>query len=192
MYRVALALGLRQGEALGLRWDDVDVEGRTLRVRVALQRRKGIKGLVEPKTPQSRRALPLPTALLAALELHRKRQVAERLAAGGRWRDCGMVFASTVGTTLAPRNVTRHFKSLLLKAGLPDVRFHDLRHSCASLLIARGVHPRVVMEIPGHAQISLTMNTDAHVLPEAQRATVATLDALLGDPTGEPGRHPGT
>ncbi len=95
-----------------------------------------------------------------------------------------MVFPSTVGTPLEPRNVTRHFKHLLRRAGLPDVRFHDLRHSCASLLVAQGVHPRVVMEYLGHSQISLTMNTYAHVPPEAQREAAAIMDTLF-PATGE-------
>ncbi len=98
---------------------------------------------------------------------------------GERWREHGLVFPSTVGTPLEPRNVTRHYKQLLKRAGLPDVRFHDLRHSCATLLVAQGVHPRVVMEILGHSQISLTMNTYAHVLPEAQREAVGMMNALF-------------
>lgn len=183
-YRVALPLGLRLGEALGLRWEDVDPDAGTLRVAVALQRRKGSKELVEPKTHQSRRPLPLPSVLLAALKVHRMRQLEERFAAGPAWKDHGLVVPSTVGTAIEPRNLTRHFKSVLQAAGLPDIRFHDLRHTVASLLVAQGVHPRVVMEILGHSQISLTMNIYAHVLPEAQRAAVATMDALFVEAAG--------
>lgn len=179
LYRVALSLGLRQGEALGLRWEDVDLDAGTLRVAMALQRRKGVKELVMPKTEQSRRTLPLPAVLVAALRAHRTRQLEERLAVGPMWREHGMVFPSTVGTPLEPRNVTRHFKALLERAGLPNVRFHDLRHSCATLLVAQGVHPRLVMEVLGHSQIHLTMNTYAHVLPEAQREALALMDGLF-------------
>ena len=179
LYRVAISLGLRMGEALGLRWEDVDLEAGTLRVVVSLQRRKGSLELVEPKTQQSRRTLPLPAVLLAALKTHRTRQLEERLAAGPAWKDQGLVFPSTVGTPIEPRNLTRHFKNVLQSAGLPNIRFHDLRHTAASLLVAQGVHPRVVMEILGHSQISLTMNTYAHVLPEAQREATAWMDTLF-------------
>jgi integrase len=179
LYRVALALGLRMGEILGLRWQDVDLEGGSLSVAVALQRRKGSRELVEPKTTRSKRTMPLPPVLVAALRAHRARQLAERLAAGPAWQDWGLVFPSTIGTPIEPRNLTRHFKSLLQGAGLPDVRFHDLRHSCASLLVAQGVHPRMIMAYLGHSQIGLTMNTYAHVLPEAQREVAALMEALF-------------
>jgi integrase len=152
LYRVALSLGLRMGEALGLRWEDVDLDRGESRVSVALQRRKGSKTLAEPKTERSRRALSLPSVLLSALKAHGMRQLEERLAAGPKWRDHGLVFPSTVGTPLEPRNVTRHYKEMLRRAGLPEsTRFHDLRHTAASLLVAQGVHPRVVMEILGHS-----------------------------------------
>ena len=89
------------------------------------------------------------------------RQLEARLAAGGRWLDGGFVFASSIGTPLEPRNVTRQFKALLTAASLPNIRLHDLRHSCATLLLAPGVNPRVVMETLGHSQVSLTLNTDS-------------------------------
>jgi integrase len=181
LYRVALSLGLRQGEALGLRWEDVDLQAGTLRVAVALQRVDGKLQLVEPKTDRSRRTLFLPTALVNALKAHRTRQLQERLLAGDRWRDSGLVFTSRIGTPLEPRNVTRAYKALLTRAGLTDIRFHDLRHSCASLLVAQGLHPRVVMETLGHSQISLTMNTYAHVLAEVQREAALTMDRLFPD-----------
>ncbi|CAA9572151.1 MAG: Integrase [uncultured Thermomicrobiales bacterium] len=179
LYRVALSLGLRMGETLGLRWEDVDLDTGTLRVAVALQRRKGSRELVEPKTHQGRRTLSLSSVLLAALRAHRTRQLEERLAAGPTWKDQGLVFPSTVGTAIEPRNLTRHFKGVLQAAGLPNIRFHDLRHAAASLLVAQGVHPRVVMEILGHSQISLTMNTYAHVLPETQREAAGFMDILF-------------
>ncbi len=179
LYRVALSLGLRQGEALGLRWEDVELQAGTLRVAVALQRFDGKLQLVEPKTDRSRRVLSVPTALVSALKAHRARQLQERLLAGDRWRDSGLVFTSRIGTPLEPRNVTRAYKALLTRAGLPDIRFHDLRHSCASLLVAQGLHPRVVMETLGHSQISLTMNTYAHVLADVQREAAVTMDRLF-------------
>lgn len=179
LYRVALSLGLRQGEALGLRWSDIDMEARVLHVRQALQRVDGALRVVPLKTDRSRRSLPLPEVLVGALHDHRDRQREARRAAGDRWRETEFVFTSTIGTPAEPRNVTRSFKALLIRAGIPDIRFHDLRHSCASLLVAQGVHPRVVMEILGHSQISLTMNTYAHVLPDEQREAATIMDRLF-------------
>ena len=132
LYCVALSLGLRQGEALGLRWEDVDLDAQTLRVAVALQSVGGKRVLSRPKTATSCRTLTMPAALIGKLREHRIRQLEEQQLAGTRWRDHGLVFASTVGTPMIPRNLVRSFKALLERAGLPDVRFHDLRHSCAS------------------------------------------------------------
>lgn len=179
LYSVAVSLGLRQGEALGLHWRDVDLDQGTLRVRVALQRVGGQARLVEPKSAQSRRTVAMPPSVVAALRAHRARQLRERLAAGERWRDQGLVFATTIGTPLDARNVVRRFKAALRRAGLPDMRWHDLRHTCASLLLAQGVGPRTVMEILGHSQIGLTMNTYAHVMPELKRDAADLMERLL-------------
>ena len=179
LYTVALAVGLRQGEALGLRWDDVDLEAGTLTVRHALQRVGGRLRLVEPKTRLSLRNIALPPMVVAALRAHRSRQLQERLWAGSRWQEHDYVFASTIGTPLDGTNVTHRLQAILLTAGLPRQRFHDLRHACASLLLALGVHPRVVMETLGHSQISLTMNTYGHVLPSLQRDAADRMDRLL-------------
>jgi integrase len=123
--------------------------------------------------------LPLPATLAAALQQHQEQQAAECLAAGEAWQEHNLVFTTVIGTPIEPRNLLRHFKSILRRAGLPlETRFHDLRHSCATLLIAQGVHPRVVMEILGHSHISVTMNTYAHVLPETNRQAADQLDAL--------------
>ena len=190
LYAVALALGLRQGEALGLRWQDVDLDADVLHVRVALQRIRGEKArLVEPKTRQSRRTLPLPPPIVAQLRTHRARQLEDRLLAGRRWQgeEWGLVFATTLGGPLDARHVVYYFKRQLGRAGLPDIRFHDLRHSCASLLLAQNVHPRVVMEILGHSTITLTMNTYSHVMPQAQRQAVELLQGLFAAPAASTG-----
>lgn len=190
LFITALTLGLRRGELLGLHWSDVDLDAATLRVNHALQRFDGKLHLVEPKTEKSRRALPLPSMLVAALRAHRTRQLEERLALGSDWQETGFVFVSTIGTPLEPRNINRTFDALIEKANksleeeesdkLPKIRFHDLRHSCATMLLSQGVPQRTLMEILGHSQISLTMNTYSHVLPEMTRAAADLMDAVLG------------
>ncbi len=179
LYSVALALGLRQGEALGLRWEDIDMDKCTLKVRYALQRIDGKPRLVEPKTQKSRRTIFMPQVTVNALRAHRVPQIEERPVAGTRWKESGLVFTSTIGTSLDPRNAFRLFQEALQRAGLPHIRFHDLRHTCASLLLAQGVHPRVVMETLGHSQISLTMDTYSHVIPALQRDAADRMDAVL-------------
>jgi integrase len=135
--------------------------------------------ITELKSARSRRTIALPAVAVTALRSHRTRQLEARLAAGGRWQDRGFVFASAVGTPLEQRNLTRQFKALLTAATLPDMRLHDLRHSCATLLLAQGVNPRVVMETLGHSQVSLTLNTYSHVLPALQRDAAARMDAVF-------------
>jgi integrase len=179
LFSVALSLGLRQGEALGLRWQDIDFDSRTLRVNYALQRIEGKLQMVEPKTERSRRVLPLPETVLSALRAHRSRQLEEKLLLGPQWPKTGLVFSSSIGTPLEPRNVVRKFHSLLKKAELPYFRFHDLRHACASLLLAQGVPARTVMDILGHSQISLTMNTYAHVMPAMKQDAMDLMESIL-------------
>jgi integrase len=178
LYTVALALGLRQGESLGLHWDDVNFAAGTLRVRYALQRVDGSLQLVEPKTSQSRRTLIMPPTVATALQAHRKRQDLERATAGDRWVETGLMFTTRKGTPLDARNVTGWFKKLLTSAGLPDMRWHDLRHSCASLLLEQRVHPRVAMDVLGHSQISQTMRY-SHVIEELQAAAAASMEQIL-------------
>lgn len=151
------------------------------RVRAALVPLKTSVQVTEPKSARSRRTIALPTVAVIALSVHRVRQLETRLAAGGRWQDQGFVFASGIGTPLDPRNVTREFKALLVAANLPNIRLHDLRHSCATLLLAQGVNPRVVMETLGHSQVSLTMNTYSHVLPALQREAAAKMNAVFAE-----------
>jgi len=177
---VAVSLGLRRGEALGLRWDALDLEGKLLHVRASLQRVDKRWYLVEPKSARSRRTVALPDVAVSALRTHRVRQLEERLAAGSRWRDSGFVFSTRIGTPLEPSNVTKAFKALLGRAGVPQIRFHDLRHTAATFLLAQGVDVRTIMETLGHSQISLTLNTYSHVLPSLQRDAAQRMDAMLG------------
>jgi integrase len=182
LFVTALATGLRQGELLGLSWKDVELDARTLTVRTALQRVDGRLTLVQPKSAAGRRTVTLPAFAIAALRDHRKRQLEERLAAGPYWaaNNWDLVFVSTLGSPLDGTNVLHTFQRLLADADLPRRRFHDLRHSTATALLAQGVSPRVVMEILGHSQISLTLGTYSHVLPELRRQAADRLDALMG------------
>jgi integrase len=111
---------------------------------------------------------------------HRASQLTERLWAGSRWQDHDLIFTSTIGTPVSSGDVTKRFQALIRAAELPRLRFHDLRHGCASLLLAQGVHPRVVMEQIGHSTIALTMNVYSHVIPALQRDAADRMDALLG------------
>ncbi len=187
LYRIALSLGLRRGEVLGLRWVDIDLTQQTLRVSGTIQRVQGKLERSPPKTKAGARALLLPPVLVQLLTDHRRRQDVERQDLGEGWQEHDLVFPSDRGTPLEPRNLHRHFKIALKRAGLPETtRFHDLRHSCATFLIAQGIHPRVVMEILGHSQISLTMNTYGHVLPETQREATTKVADMFGKPQLEP------
>jgi len=179
LFVLAIASGSRQGELLGLRWQDVDLDAGTVCVNGALQRVNGRFSRVDPKTSRSRRTLALPDIAVDALRLHRIRQLEERLACGPYWQDSGYVFTAPTGAPLHGPNVTLHFQALLRGAGLPRSRFHDLRHACGSLLVGLGVHPRVIMEVLGHSTIGTTMNIYAHVTPALQREAAEKLNELL-------------
>jgi integrase len=178
LYHLALALGMRQGELLGLRWDDVDLERGFVRVRRSLVRIGGQFVLTEPKTDRSARRLPLPSTLMETLRAHKRRQTEEQLAAPA-WGGWDLVFTTPSGQPLHSKSVTKAFQAHVDAAGLPRQRFHDLRHACASLLMAQGVHPRVVMEVLGHATITTTMNTYTHVTEATQREALAGLSSSL-------------
>jgi Phage integrase family len=138
-YVLALTTGLRRGELLGLRWADVDLNSRQLYVRRALQRVGGKLRFVEPKTSTSLRAVVMPKLAVRHLARHRARQDAERLARGAAWKDYDLVFASSVGTPIEPRNVNRRWDELRERTGLDWLRLHDLRHGCATFMKGRGV-----------------------------------------------------
>lgn len=181
LYSVALAMGLRQGEALGLRWQDIDLKMGYLRVNKQLQRFDGEFELVEPKTRRSKRSLAMPKSIADQLVAHRSRQLKEKADADGRWHDSDLVFTTSTGKPLDGTVVTHRFHRLLTRAGLAQRRFHDLRHSCATLLLVQGVSPRVVMDVLGHSQIGLTMNTYAHVIPEMRKEAAERMEDLLRD-----------
>jgi integrase len=164
-----------------LGWQHVDFENRVLRVARALQRQPdGSLALVETKTQRSNRVIPMPPSVISALQRRAATQQGERHRAGAGWHESDLVFTTGWGTPIHPRNDYRSFQRLVEKAGLRRVRLHDLRHTAASLLLAQDVAPRVVMEILGHSQISVTMNTYTHVDPELNRvATDRTLSVNL-------------
>ncbi|MFV0307465.1 MAG: tyrosine-type recombinase/integrase [Desertimonas sp.] len=179
LWTVALAVGLRKGEALALRWSDVDLDQGQLRVARTVQRVDGALLFAEPKTARSRRTVVLPNVCIDALRSHRLRQNDERLAAGPYWQDNGLVFTTSHGTPIEPRNINRSFDALCRRAGLRRLRVHDLRHTCASLLLAQGVPARLVMEMLGHSQIGITMNLYSHVLPTAMSETANAIERAL-------------
>jgi len=187
LYTVALAVGLRPGEARGLRWQDIDLDRRTLTVNRILERIRRSDGdgstlqLVEPKTSRSRRTVNLPDFAMHALKAHRVRQLEERLAAGTRWQDRGLVFPTAIGTPMGHRDVHVTFKRILGKAGLPDIRIHDLRHSAASLMLAQGIPLRSIQDILGHSSITMTANLYAHVGEQLRREAADAMDAILAD-----------
>jgi len=183
LYTVAVAIGLRRGEALGLTWDCIDFDTATLTVRYQLQRIAKTLTKVEPKTARSRRTVALPSVVMDALRRHKIRQLEERLLAGSRWQDTGYIFTTTIGTPLDGRSVTRFFTDTLKRADLPHVRFHDLRHGCATLLLMQGASLRAIMETLGHSQIAVTANIYAHVGETIKRETAAMMDAALSTGT---------
>jgi integrase len=167
-----------------LMWEDVDLDSGVLQVRRTLQALGFPKGtpatLTEPKTPRSRRSVSLTAMAVDALLRHRKRQEQEQAAAGDAWQDRGLIFPTTVGTPVNYANLNpRSFKPLLKKAGLPDIRFHDLRHTCATLLLSRNVHPKIVSDVLGHASVTITLDTYSHVIPGIGAAAAGAMDDAL-------------
>ncbi|CAN5548750.1 site-specific integrase [soil metagenome] len=178
LYVLAVHTGMRPGELLALKWEDVELEAEIL----SINRTLSMKGeFAAPKTAKSRRRIRLTAGSIAALKAHRKRQLEERMRLSSLWRDHGLVFPSTVGTPLNHRNLARAFKDLLKRASLPDtVRLYDLRHTCATLLLARNVHPKYVQELLGHASITLTLDTYSHVLPGMDGGATSAMEEALG------------
>jgi integrase len=180
LYVLTLYLGMRRAELLGLRWSDVDLTAGTLEIVQTLQRVAGELRFVPAKTLSSERTVPLIGLCVEALRAHKAKQAWEASQAGeGRWSDSGLVFTSTVGTPIEPDNLRRSWHPLRASLGLGPVRFHDLRHTCVSLLLDLGVPPHVVREIVGHADIGVTMNIYAHASLAEKRAALLKLDERL-------------
>ena len=181
IYRVALSLGLRQGGILGLAWDAVELDAETIMVRRTLQRYDGAFHHDEPKTPKSRRTIAVPTPLMAAMRQHRTRQREERLRVGPAWigNEFDLVFTREDGRPISNSTITKRFQTTLARHGLPLRRFHDLRHSSASFMLAEGVPLRVISEVLGYADTAITGRVYGHVQPELQRDATARVDSLL-------------
>jgi integrase len=180
LYMLAITTGLRRGELLGLRWRDVDLEHGVLRVGHALVREGGRYRLGETKTKRGHRSIRLTSQAVSALGVHRKRQLEERMRLASLYEDHDLIYATQKGTPLNPENlVKRSFKPLLKRAGLPEIRFHDLRHTCATLLLGRGVHPKLVQELLGHATIAMTLDTYSHFLPSMGDQTARAMEDAL-------------
>ena len=182
LFAFALATGLRPSEFMALQWRDVDLEKGIITVCRTLVRRKGGGWYYgEPKTSRSRRNIPLPTSIVRALVLHKRRQAEARLKAGAEYQNNDLVFATGDGTPLMLRNIIRrHFRPTLKRAGLPEtLRLYDLRHTCATLLLSAGVHPKVASERLGHSSVTLTMDVYSHVLPSMQQDATEKLESIL-------------
>lgn len=189
VYLVALSLGLRRGEVLGLRWQDVNLEESTIHISGALQRQNGRLERSATKTKGSNRVLLLPAVLRRALQAHFQRQEIERKQAD--WQEHDYVFPSTIGTPLDPRSLNRHFTSVLKQIGLPTTtRLHDLRHSAATLMLLQGVPLKVISQILGHAHLSITADIYTHVLHDLEQDAADRMDKLFGDGENEETNEP--
>ncbi|MFC2053502.1 tyrosine-type recombinase/integrase [Chloroflexota bacterium] len=180
LYQLAVTTGLRKGEILGIRWSDLDWSKRRLHIQRQLLRIPN-QGLIfsEPKSQTGRRVVVLGAATLEKLHDHLNLQQRERILAGERWKENDLIFPSTIGTPMEPRNLIRHFKKTLKESGLPAIRFHDLRHTSATLQLQQGINPKIVQERLGHSSISLTLDTYSHVLPDMQNEVAETMDEIL-------------
>src|SRR5215217_599275 len=183
LYVLAVHTGMRRGELLALKWADVDLDLATVRVRRTLTRGEDGRGYVmgaATKSGKGRHVRFTPRAV-EALKRHRARQAKEKLKVGGLYRDQDLVFAGEGGNPINPSNLrNRSFKPLLERAGLPRITFHDLRHTCASLLFQRNVHPKFVQELLGHASVAITLDTYSHMLPGMGSEAADAMDEMLG------------
>jgi len=179
LFYMALYTGMRLGELLGLRWCDVDLDMAALSVVQALYKRSGVCKMVEPKSSRSRRRIALSPSLALLLRQYKADQQAQRILLGEPLADSGLVFSHIDGKPLDPGVVSHTFAKLLRKAGLPHIRFHDLRHSHATLLLKAGIHPKIVSERLGHANIGITLDTYSHVLPGLQERAAERFDEML-------------
>lgn len=180
IFEFALLAGMRPEEYLALQWSDVDFTRRTVIIQRVLVRHKGKVSFEIPKTPKSRRSIPLPESLFKKLAEYKRRQAEERLRVGSLWQNQNLVFASEVGTPLQIPHLTyRYYRPILAKAGLPQIRLYDLRPSQATILLMADKNPKVVSERLGHSTVRLTLDTYSHVLPTMQERATEKLEKML-------------
>lgn len=181
LFSLLLASGMRPGEALALRWSDIDEDKGRVSIQRALQKNGKVWSLEEPKTPRSRRSIPLPPSVMADLKEHKLDQldyIKNNKPDDYQYND--LVFAGRTGEPLDHKNLyNRHFKKILQDAGLPSIRLYDLRHTCATLLLSAGENPKIVSERLGHASTTMTLDTYSHVLPDMQDRATAKLESML-------------
>lgn len=187
-FTLALASGVRLGELLAIRWQDVDFKEGVIKIRQALSRVKVLDEnsptktkliFQEPKTKAGKRSIPIPPAVITELKKHKKKQNEEKLIAGPAYIDNDLVFCTEIGKPTEPTNLIRKFKSLIKQAGLKNVNFHALRHTYATRLLEVNEHPKVVQEILGHSSISMTLDTYSHVMPDVKKAAAAKINSLF-------------
>jgi integrase len=179
LFILALKTGIRRGELLALRWDDVDLDKGMLQVRGTLRRTREGLTFGTPKTAASRRKVVLSPTSIAALRRHQVRQDEERRTAGDLWHDFGLVFPNTVGRPMEPRDLLGCVPAASQASWMPPVTFHALRHMAATLLLAEGEHPKVVQELLGHAEVSITLDRYSHMTPRLMSNAAALMDRLL-------------
>lgn len=178
LFSLALQTGMRQGEILGLRWKDIDIENKTLTIKQVLSH-DGKELLSGAKTNAGNRAISLSDSIISDLKKHRSKILQEKLVQGKYYIDNDLVNCTSLGTPLNPSNVRRTFNRLIKKADISQIRFHDLRHTHATLLLSKGVHVKVISERLGHSNIKITLETYSHVLPTMQQEAANKLNELF-------------
>jgi integrase len=179
---LAITTGMRRGELLALRWKDVDLDRGVLAVTGSLQGdARASLSIDTPKSGRSR-TVALGAVTVETLREHRKRQVEEQLLVGGEWLDRGLAFSTEFGDYLSPTTLKLALERVLARAGLPRIRFHDLRHTAATVMLGSGIHPKIVSERLGHSTIAITLDLYSHVTPNMQRQAADAIDAAFGEP----------
>lgn len=182
LWRLIVSTGMRRGEALALRWSDVDLDRGWLSITRSLVVSGKELAFFEPKTDAGRRKVLLVPDTVAALKVHQLRQELEKREAGEGWANPDLVFTTALGTPLHPRNVLRDFAAACARSGVPTIRIHDLRHTAATLALQAGAHPKLVQEMLGHARVAITLDLYSHTTPEMHRDAAERLGRVLASP----------
>ena len=180
-WALLLTRGLRRGELCGLKWSAIDFDARTLRIEITRTVVGGKPATSRPKTAAGLRSIPIDARLVTLFRAHRRRQAAEKLAAGPAYEDGDLLLADELGRPYHPETVSGWFDTKVAQAGLSRIRLHDCRHTAATLMLAAGTPVKVVSEVLGHASVTTTLSTYAHVLPGmAEEAGARLSESLLG------------